>query len=482
MSISDLNASGDAAVVPLAIPRAARHARDWALRRALAGGDALAVFLAFALALTVSGRVDLDDRVIWGLPMIPIVIVVFKLYGLYDRDVKRISHSTVDDLPWLLHATLIGALAGWLYTKITPVGHLDLLEMVLFGVFTLALVLAARVAVRQAIARLQGLEPALLVGGGTMADVLVAKLEAHPECGVEVIGTLATTREPTMHVTALPLLGRTDELAAIAAAHRAARVIVAPTGLEEDELKELLARCRELSLKISLLPALSDVLGPSVEIDDVEGVTVLGVNPPWLSRSSRAMKRTMDLAFAVPALVGLAPVFLLLAIAIKLDSRGPVFFRQERVGRGGRCFSLVKFRTMVVDAEAQRAALLEQSTDPHWLKLDHDPRISRLGRHLRHLSLDELPQLWNVIRGQMSLVGPRPLIVAEDDMVTGWGRGRLDLTPGITGYWQVLGRTRIPFEEMVKLDYLYVTNWSLWNDLRLIIRTLPVVLTRRGAN
>ena len=159
-----------------------------------------------------------------------------------------------------------------------------------------------------------------------------------------------------------------------------------------------------------------------------------------------------------------------------------MLFRQERVGRGGRRFRLVKFRTMVADAEAQRAALLAHSTDPHWLKLDHDPRVSRLGHHLRHLSIDELPQLWNVIRGQMSLVGPRPLIVAEDDMVVGWGRGRLDLTPGITGYWQVLGRTRIPFEEMVKLDYLYVTSWSLWNDMRLIIRTLPAVLTRRGAN
>ena len=472
----------DGAVVPLTRPRSVRHPRDWALRRALAAGDAVAVFLGSALALTVSGRVQFVDRVLWGLPMVPIVIVVFKLYGLYDRDVKRISHSTVDDLPWLLHATLIGALVGWLYTKLTPVGHLDLLEMVLFGAFTMVLVLSARVAVRQAIPKLQGLEPALLVGGGAMAEVLVSKLEAHPEHRLSVIGVLATSREPDSHVTALPVLGRMDDLAAVAERHGATRLIISPTGLEEDELRHLLQRCRELSLKLSLLPQLSDVLGPTVEIDDVEGVTVLGVNPPWLARSSRAMKRAMDLAFALPALVLLVPFLVLVAIAIKLDSPGPVLFRQERVGRAGARFRLVKFRTMVVDAEAQRAALLEQSTDPHWLKLDHDPRVSRVGHHLRHLSIDELPQLWNVIRGQMSIVGPRPLIVAEDDMVTGWGRGRLDLTPGITGYWQVLGRTRIPFEEMVKLDYLYVTSWSLWNDIRLIIRTLPVVLSRRGAN
>jgi lipopolysaccharide/colanic/teichoic acid biosynthesis glycosyltransferase len=173
---------------------------------------------------------------------------------------------------------------------------------------------------------------------------------------------------------------------------------------------------------------------------------------------------------------------LLVAIAIKFDSSGPVFFRQVRVGRAGRRFRVVKFRTMLEDAEERRGALLAQSKDPNWLHLESDPRITRLGRLLRLTSLDELPQLWNVLRGEMSMVGPRPLIEAEDERVSGWARGRLDLTPGITGYWQVLGRTRIPFDEMVKLDYLYVMNWSLWGDLRLILRTLPVLLSRRGAN
>ena len=159
-----------------------------------------------------------------------------------------------------------------------------------------------------------------------------------------------------------------------------------------------------------------------------------------------------------------------------------MFFKQKRIGRGGRSFTVRKFRTMVTDAEAQREALLAQSKDPNWLHLDHDPRITRVGRFLRHSSLDELPQLFNVLLGQMSLVGPRPLVESEDLRIEGWGRSRLDLTPGITGAWQVLGRTNIPFEEMVKLDYLYVTNWSLWTDVRLILRTLPVVLDRRGVN
>ncbi len=188
--------------------------------------------------------------------------------------------------------------------------------------------------------------------------------------------------------------------------------------------------------------------------------------------------------FVVAALllVVALPILIIVAIAVKLGSPGPVFFAQERVGKGDHRFRLLKFRTMVVNAEDLRATLLSQSSDPHWLKLDHDPRITRVGRMLRRLSLDELPQLWNVVRGEMSMVGPRPLIPAEDERVQAWARGRLDLTPGITGYWQVLGRTRIPFDEMVKLDYLYVMNWSLWEDVRLMLKTLPVVIGGQGSN
>jgi lipopolysaccharide/colanic/teichoic acid biosynthesis glycosyltransferase len=194
------------------------------------------------------------------------------------------------------------------------------------------------------------------------------------------------------------------------------------------------------------------------------------------------MKRALDVLGASLLLLLAAPLLPLIALAIKLDSRGPVFFRQLRVGRGGRRFRLVKFRTMVEGAEALTQELFRLSEDPHWLKLASDPRVTRIGRLLRLSSLDELPQLWNVLKGDMSLVGPRPLLESEDCLIEGWARGRLDLTPGLTGPWQVLGRTIIPFQEMVKLDYLYVTNWSLWTDLRLMLRTVPAILKRRGAN
>jgi lipopolysaccharide/colanic/teichoic acid biosynthesis glycosyltransferase len=223
-------------------------------------------------------------------------------------------------------------------------------------------------------------------------------------------------------------------------------------------------------------------MGTSVEIDDVEGVTVLGLNPTVLPRSSVFLKRALDVTLSAAILSASAPLMALVAVAIKFDSRGPVLFRQERIGRAGSRFTLTKFRTMVRDAEGRHEELRAISSDPGWVKLERDPRVTRVGRLLRLSSLDELPQLWNVLRGEMSLVGPRPLIEDEDRHVGGWGRSRLDLTPGITGLWQVLGRTDIPFSEMIKLDYLYVTNWSLWGDVRLILRTLPVVISRRGAN
>jgi lipopolysaccharide/colanic/teichoic acid biosynthesis glycosyltransferase len=169
-------------------------------------------------------------------------------------------------------------------------------------------------------------------------------------------------------------------------------------------------------------------------------------------------------------------------VAIKLDSPGPVFFRQERVGRRGRKFTLFKLRTMEVGAHERQEELAALSRDRHWLHLDHDPRVTRVGRFLRRTSMDELPQLWNVLKGEMSLVGPRPIVETEARQLDGWGLSRADLTPGLTGLWQVLGRTHIPFAEMIKLDYLYITNWSLWTDVRLILRTLPIVVARRGAN
>jgi lipopolysaccharide/colanic/teichoic acid biosynthesis glycosyltransferase len=217
-----------------------------------------------------------------------------------------------------------------------------------------------------------------------------------------------------------------------------------------------------------------------VRFDQISGVTLLGVRRFGLTRSSEVVKRGFDLVGASLALLVFAPLLVLAAVAIKIDSRGPIFFRQTRVGRDGRRFRIVKFRTMVDGAEQSKDALRARNETSGLFKIADDPRVTRVGRLLRRTSLDELPQLFNVLRGEMSLVGPRPLVVDEDSQIRGWHRRRLHLTPGMTGHWQVLGSARIPLNEMVKIDYLYVAGWSLWLDVKILVRTVSHVLGRQG--
>jgi exopolysaccharide biosynthesis polyprenyl glycosylphosphotransferase len=462
---------------------AARHGpRDSAVRRLLALSDLCALGATQLLVLAViAGEAD-GAQLLWAVLALPLWIVLFKAYGLYDRDHKRISHATIDELPWVFHALLIGSLLFWLYFRAVPARDVVAKELLEIAGISLIAVLVLRATTRRAANRLLGPKRVLLIGDGPDVDLVIRKMRAHPEYGLELVGALRSSS--ARRADGLPVLGRpcSTDLAGAAVELGIDRAVVSQTGLDEAELLRMVRLCRELSVKVSFLPQVFDALGPSVQVDDVGGVTVLGITPPVLGRSSRMLKRAMDVAGAAVLLVLASPVLALVALLIRLDSPGPVLFWQERVGRCGQRFRLVKFRTMVVGAEQRQEELAAQSRDPHWLLLDHDPRITRIGRVLRLASLDELPELWNVLKGEMSLVGPRPLIESEHRQLAGWSQTRVDLTPGITGLWQVLGRTNIPFEEMIKLDYLYVTNWSLWNDVRLMLRTLPVVMARRGAN
>ncbi len=460
--------------------------RDWFLRRLLALSDVVCLALAMAVTMAAAGGTRVyswQGHLLYGLITLPAWVVLFKVYGLYERDAKRLSHSTLDDLPSLFHCLLSGCLLMWCWFVVVAPAKLMFAAILTFGALAMVLVLAGRALTRAGFLRLVSPERVLLIGTGEASGALIEKMRARASLRLEPIGMVSCDPSAGAAV-ALAQLGRLEDvdLPDLLAEHRVARVVVADVELERDRLLDVVRDCRTASVKVCLLPLTFSALGPAVEVDDVQGITVLAINPLVLARSSRIAKRCLDLAGAGLLSILALPLLLALAVAIKLDSPGPVFFRQERIGRGAARFRLVKLRTMARDAEARRAELLAQSKDPGWLHLEHDPRITRVGRLLRLSSLDELPQLWNVLRGDMSLVGPRPLVAAEDRMVNGWGRGRLDLTPGITGLWQVLGRTSIPFEEMVKLDYLYVTNWSLWGDVRLILRTLPVVLRRSGAN
>ena len=268
-------------------------------------------------------------------------------------------------------------------------------------------------------------------------------------------------------------------------AHRVERVIVSFSKQSAEAEVELLRRCAEVGVRVDIVARLFEVVGSRSVLHAVGGIPLVSVNPPQLSRTARTVKRAMDLSLALVGLVILAPLFVAIAARIKLESPGPVFFRQERMGAGGRTFEIFKFRSMSADAEERKEDVsglnIHQEDGPRMFKAANDPRITPFGRFLRKWSLDELPQLFNVVRGDMSLVGPRPLILGEDENIHGHRRRRLHITPGLTGLWQVLGRSDIPFSEMVTLDYIYVTNWSLWGDVKLLVRTGPVVLRRNGA-
>jgi len=218
-----------------------------------------------------------------------------------------------------------------------------------------------------------------------------------------------------------------------------------------------------------------------LELDDLHGVTVIGVRRLGPTRFSGTVKHAFDLLGASLGLLVALPLLVVIAVAIKLDSAGPVFFRQLRVGRHGKGFYMLKFRTMVPDAEALKDSLRDRNEAREGLfKIVDDPRTTRVGRLLRKSALDELPQLLNILRGEMGLVGPRPLVVEEDRRIEGRHRRRLDLTPGMTGPWQILGPARASLAEMAAIDYMYVVNWSLWADIKILLQTFVHVLGRRG--
>jgi exopolysaccharide biosynthesis polyprenyl glycosylphosphotransferase len=278
------------------------------------------------------------------------------------------------------------------------------------------------------------------------------------------------------------VVGDLSKLQRLAQTLEIQRIIVSTgTGSADPDLTMDLVRGAEATgLRVSIVPTVLGTVGSAVAFDDLGGMALLGVPRFGLSRSSILAKRAFDLVGSALALLLLAPAMVLIGILIKADSKGPALFRQTRVGRGDRRFRVLKFRTMIDGADGLKAQLRDRNEASGLFKIADDPRMTRIGRFLRQTSLDELPQLINVLRGDMSLVGPRPLVLDEDERVTGYDRRRLHLTPGITGRWQILGSARIPLSEMVKIDYLYVANWSLWEDVKILVQTAGFVVRRRG--
>lgn len=452
--------------------------RDALFRRTLLVADIIAICTAFALTIAASGRALTPTWAAIG--AVPILVVCAKLTGLYDRDETLLRKTTLDEAPKLLQLATFGALVAWLVGGLIVHPQLDRREVMFLWVVLAALLLIGRTAGRALALRVAPTERCLFIGDELSAETIRAKLTGHGGVKAQVVAHLDLDKVAPWSTEAFsePRLLEIRELAQSLDVHRA---IIAPRSADAGEMLNLVRTLKAVGVRVSVLPRLLEVVGSSVEFDDLHGVTVMGVRRFDLTRSSAAFKRAFDLLGASLGLLAVSPLMIVTAIAIKIDSRGPVFFRQMRVGRYGSRFEMIKFRTMVPNAEELKDSLRHRNEAKEGLfKIAEDPRITRVGRLLRKSALDELPQLLNIVRGEMSLVGPRPLVVDEDQRVEGWHRRRLELTPGMTGPWQILGPSRVPLKEMVAIDYLYVANWSLWSDVKILLRTVPHVLARRG--
>jgi len=442
-------------------------ARVTATRLLVRLADALAGTAAVAVVL---GATPAHDRG-WFLALAaPLIVLLCKLLGTDRSHELRIARSTVDDLPQLLHVSGLFALLITIGESLLHGVALDSWQILgLWGASFLAIVIG-RVGARSLARYVLVNERCMLIADLRQSKRLRARLEASG-AGLSVVGALELTPED---IAALQGTSTIHDLVSEMDVHR---IILAP-GFS-DGAGDLVRMAKASGVSVSLLPGIFNLVGSTVEFDEVNGISLVGVQSFGISRASRLVKRTFDLITATIGVILVAPVLVAITAAIKLDSEGPVFFRQTRVGRDGKRFMIIKFRSMVTDAEAQKERLkTTEAIGEGLFKLHDDPRVTRVGRLLRRSSIDELPQVFNVLRGDMSLVGPRPLIEEEDSQIVGLDRSRLHLLPGITGPWQVL-RTRVGRDEMIELDYRYAAHWSLWLDLKILLRTAAHV-ARRG--
>jgi exopolysaccharide biosynthesis polyprenyl glycosylphosphotransferase len=467
--------------------------RGWLVRRLLLVADVTGLVLAFAIAQAIQGgshvgRLNEWTEVVLFLCTLPGWIVVTKLYGLYERDEERTDHTTVDDFVGVFHMVTI---CTWLFYAgawLSGLANPEVFKIVTFWLAAVVLVTGGRAAARTVARRtLTYLQNTVIVGAGEVGQLIARKLLQHPEYGINLVGLVDTDPKPRrVELGELPVLGPLERLPTIVRTFDVERIIIAFSGDAHEETLTLIRELRKLDVQIDIVPRFFEVVGPRIELHSVEGLTLLGLPPVKPSRSSLLLKRGIDVVGAALGLLVTAPLFLIAAWRIKRQSPGPVFFRQTRLGMGMKEFTALKFRTMRVDAddaphrEYIRQSMSSDASPPQngMYKLERDDVVTPFGRWLRRSSLDEIPQLINVLRGDMSLVGPRPCIPYETDHFEPHHFERFLVPAGITGYWQVTARARSTFGEALDMDVAYARSWSLGLDLRLLCKT-PLGVLRR---
>lgn len=473
-----------------------------AYHRLLVAADALALALALVIAygaaILVGSEANAGRWIATVVVLLPAWVLIAYQAGLYGQVERRFSFDYVTELPSTFVATTIWAWIIVLVGSLTAASGPNVFGPVLLWVVAIPLILICRAAAR-AVARTRPwfIRSVALIGDSSAVDRISQRIGRHPEWGIEV--GLRLTRQsdegwgmrgrvPDLddHIEPLdPAETRPEEITRLVTRSGIDRVIIAGGSGDLNSRIEMAHTMLNRGVAVDFVAGGPETFYGSSITQHLEGMTLMSSRPSYPGPMGRALKRAVDVALSSILLVLSAPVVLFAAIRIKRDSPGPVFYRQARSGLNEKEFELVKLRTMYEGAHEERDALREATrengNDDVLFKLESDPRITRVGHWLRRTSLDEIPQLWNVLKGDMSMVGPRPLVPEEAELASGMYVARFKLKPGIAGPWQAEGRSEIPFEDMLRLDYSYVAGWSMVEDLKLLLRTLSAVIVRRGA-
>jgi exopolysaccharide biosynthesis polyprenyl glycosylphosphotransferase len=446
-------------------------------------GLALGIYIALVLRQLIRG----DGQVLWGLlwregPQewlkfaAPITVLVFAQAGLYRVRERRPGPGRI--LSSLIVVALIVLAFGIGTGYDFKTSGLIPTSVVVCAV-AISLLRAAYESAALELMRSAGIRRrVVLVGEGeSLAGLRRSLAAARSGLTYEFVGAVSEGEAP-----GLRHLGERHDLARVLDEVRPDEVILAETDFDEEAVLEIVEAAHRKAVKVRLAPDATELLVQRGEYVPGEGTPLFELRPPVLTGWDWAVKRTFDMLVSALVLVAGLPLWLLIALAIKLTSRGPVFYVDPRIGVGEREFGMLKFRTMVAGA-AERQADLEPVNEAEGalFKIRDDPRITTVGRILRRLSLDEIPQIFNVLRGEMSLVGPRPLPLRDHRLLEDWHRRRYAVLPGMTGLWQISGRSGLTFDDLVRLDFTYLENWSIWLDITIIARTIPAVIVGRGA-
>jgi exopolysaccharide biosynthesis polyprenyl glycosylphosphotransferase len=422
------------------------------------------------------------------LPLAGVLTVIFILTSRHEGAYSLPHHRSLSsDLYGVLNATTTSIMILVVLVFFYPRLFYSRIIFIYAGILIVIFLGSARIARNSLLNRWRqrghGVDRVLIIGAGEVGRAVIRNVIAQPELGYRVIAFLDDDpSKASTDIGPIRALGPIENLPEVVTQNAIDVVMITLPWQYHRKIIRLVGETEHLNVRAAVVPDLFQLSLGGVQVEEINGIPLISIKRTTLTGMNQVIKRAFDLLISIPAFLLLTPIWPLVALAIRIDSPGPILFRQVRVGRHGKPFTLYKFRSMRADAEAclEELRALNEASGPLF-KIKDDPRQTRVGRFIRRTSLDELPQFLNVIRGDMSIVGPRPGLPSEVAQYQQWQRKRLDLQPGLTGLWQVRGRSELSFDEMVMLDIYYGENWTLGTDVQILVRTIPQILFGDGA-